>query len=96
MFHRSLSWDWVTIIGWDSKEDSDHMTELTRALRDGLVATCNPTSGPDAAFVSANTSNIFKVSPKNLFGDHYARLVEIKKKYDPTNLLKGQADLSAN
>ncbi|KAL9070533.1 MAG: hypothetical protein Q9161_004830 [Pseudevernia consocians] len=33
---------------------------------------------------------------KKIFGDHYGRLQELKRKYDPGNKLKGPINLNAS
>jgi len=63
LYHRDSSWDWILMVGWDNKEDSQQMNTLVGNARNRLFSCANCNYGPTAA----NSSHLFKMGAAENF-----------------------------
>jgi FAD/FMN-containing dehydrogenase len=78
-FYRDATHNFVVRASWDDKQLAEQRTAWARATWAGVA--------PFTRGFYANLAAQAKAPPGAAFGDNFARLQQIKKKYDPTNLL---------
>jgi len=78
-FYRDVTHNFVVRASWEDKQFAEQRTAWARATWAGVA--------PFTRGFYANLAAQAKAPPGAAFGGNFARLQEIKKKYDPTNLL---------
>lgn len=87
---------------WDDAKDDEkcvrwlsHMVELFRGELTRVGAQTGEVAEMAAIGTYANYDGL-RVTPQEIFGTNYPRLVELKAKYDPTNMFNGAYDLTGS
>jgi FAD/FMN-containing dehydrogenase len=78
-FYRDATHNFVVRASWDDKKFAEQRTAWARATWAGVA--------PFTKGFYANLAAQAKAPPGAAFGGNFARLQQVKKKYDPTNLL---------
>ena len=81
-YHRDLQYDLIALSMWTEPADTQRNIDWTR----GLYAAWEPHSAR-AAYVN-DLGDEGEDRARSAYGNNYARLVELKNKYDPMNLFR--------
>jgi hypothetical protein len=81
--HRDLQYDLVILSSWVAAADSDRNIRWTRELFDALQPHMS-----QHAYVNDLGDDEGSERVRNAYGTNYARLVELKNRYDPANLFR--------
>jgi FAD/FMN-containing dehydrogenase len=80
--HRRPQWDFLILSQWDDPAQSQRNIEWTRTVHERMRPYLD-----DAAYINnLGTEGDHRV--RAAYGKNYARLAELKRRYDPTNLFR--------
>ena len=81
--NRGAHYDVLILASWDDPAETDRNVAWARSFYEAM----QPYYGGEA-FPNLMGQDEMVDRVKDAYGDNYARLVEIKKKYDPTNFFR--------
>jgi hypothetical protein len=81
--HRDAHYDLLILASWTEKEETDSNVKWARSFFESM----QPYFG-DEVFPNLMGQEEIAERAKEAYGVNYARLAEIKKKYDPTNFFR--------
>jgi FAD/FMN-containing dehydrogenase len=85
-FHRDALWDMAIITNWEASAESEANIAAMRAVWARLEPLTH------GFYVNSRHEDDLKAFREN-YGDNYARLVQLKNRYDPLNLFRLNANI---
>lgn len=86
--HRDARWDALVFSGWEDAAEDEEQIAWSRRTYESWQPFCT-----DASYTNALSADDSEADVRSAYGSAYARLAQVKARYDPTNFFRLNANV---